>query len=350
MPINSRPLPFNRKLARRAQQEKGITIVEVMISVLLLGTVVVLAAPMIQKFLSGHSSSNVRQSVTICSQEISTRLQHALLVNRRILSFGLPITQSYLTHLDLSHSGTPVAWGRVVTVNPTGVLSPNLPGYMAENTGNSIFFVQQSTYVDVGVYDRNGNMVRFRIDVFNARYFYLSEEASTSVLGQPRLELWDWKSIPYLNQRQLLAITDPVARGNLVRALVARGYSYAWDPTEDTFAVTFSQLVGGNVIFDPNPTVLCAEAIPLVKDSLKLSQGEFRCGISPNTPTPNPLPVTVPIYLPAAGQMPGGFELLVVGLPRGRQVLARMVFAAEGPYQSPWAREQTTFVTVNDQW
>ena len=76
--------------------------------------------------------------------------------------------------------------------------------------------------------------------------------------------------------------------------------------------------------------------------------GSYRYGVCPNTNSSFAPVDQVPLYAAASGEFPAGFEVGIVGPPNSRQVLARIVLAAEGSFPNPQSHQNVTLTATAD--
>lgn len=346
MPTNSKRLLFSRS---------GITLLELVAGISLMVILAGAAGYLVYTFISGQAVAQARQTMTLCAQEVATRLQHQLLQSRRLLPDS-PLAQAYIQAMDLSQSGPMATWGRLPVLQPNGVLVPGTAGYVASAVGNQLLFVQVSTRAscDVSVPGNGGITVPLRFDLYSLRFYYLSEDTSQTLFGSPRLELWDWQSIDYPNLRQVQDASriTTVPYGNVLAALQGEGYAEAWDPASQSLSTAFRTIGATALTPISAPVIRCRLSVPRLFESVRLSGITMVAGVARNSPTsgPNPIPVTIPAYGTSNGSFPAGFEILMVGTPKARQILARFVMAGESQFKTAIAREETVYISAVDSW
>jgi prepilin-type N-terminal cleavage/methylation domain-containing protein len=328
----------------------GMTLVEVMMTLAILSIIVVALVPLIQTSTRALTEFEARSSLDAESQKAMNRMTQVLTESKRIFQ-NTAGDAGFLAAVQLS-SGAPAAMtgSELPTIEATGSVSPSsTSSFVADSVGNSLFFASLDLPQDLTVDDASSSTQSVRIDAYHFNYYYLAQDDGAQIGGQDRISIWEWRSVSYADYGEIAAVSDSTERGNVVAALKTAGFDYAWDSSTGTASAAFYALGSdGSLTLDSSPTILQKSARSLIRIVTGITWGDYRYGVSPNTSAAFETNNPVPEFAAASGSFPSGLEILVVGPDSSRQILLRLVMAAEGSFRGVVTQEQIGYALARD--
>lgn len=337
---------------------RGVTMLEVTLAATITSMVLVSANQALRLAQHGMASQQAHTALTSTSQkalnEMASQLAQSARIFRRTdadLGYLLKCEQgpaaSYLAPVgDSSGNGNT----RLPLIEENGSLSPTSANFVPASVANSLFFAGYDAALDAIVKDVGGADHSIRLDTYHFTLYYLSEDPSATLGGQPRLNLWEWKSECYVDWQQLenLKLIDGTAYANAATELGNRGIAHAWKRSETDVDQAF--YICGQTTAEFNFTIAHHSSRNLVSILSAVALGGFRAGVSPNTSGSFSTAQPVPQFATGADKFPSGLEVIAVGPSSGRQIFLRLVMAAQGTFKDPIAHEATVLVNVRDVW
>jgi hypothetical protein len=237
-------------------------------------------------------------------------------------------------------------------INDGASMSPSSGTFVASAVGNSLYFASLDLpFITVPVIvDSVASTHTVRIDSYHFNYYYLAQNATPVVGGGGQIMLEEWHSISVADYEEITAWTDPTLQINLVKALSAAGYAYAWDPSVNTAASAFYSLsaAGAVTALGAAPVLGQKSAGAMINPLTGTLGAGYRFGVAPNTSAAFKIPYAVPEFGTVNGKFPSGFEVVVVGSSSARQILLRLVITAQGAFTGNIANQQVTVATARD--
>jgi hypothetical protein len=251
-----------------------------------------------------------------------------------------------------------IAGSVLPAINDGASMSPSSSTFVASAVGNSLFFVSLDTgpfVTNPQIADSIASLHTIRIDSYHFNYYYLAQNASPIVGGGGQLMLQEWHSFSVADYNQVAAWTNATLQSNLVKALYNAGFRYAWDSSQSATASAFYSLGSGGALtlaaapaLTANVTNASLASGAMIKLTTGILGSGYRYGVSPNTSGSFSLPYAVPQFGTASGQFPSGFEIVAVGSSSARQILIRLVVAAQGAFKGNIANQQITVASARD--
>lgn len=241
--------------------------------------------------------------------------------------------------------GLPPALGQSRLANADGVstVAMAMAGAAVPNGGNMLLMLKglAPEVVSLGGVDYKISQSRFLL-------IYIAEDPSKTIGGSPRRYLAELKSAVYLDYEDMVSL--PLANQLAIGAvLYARGFRYAFSSGALNPSTAFFLLdLSGALVADPPHLLVQSELVPLSQAITGQTLSGYRIGVCPNTTPAMGLRLTIPQFQNVRGDSPSGFEVFAGGPPESRQVLIRLVMAAEGGFPRMLVNEQSTVVVVRD--
>ncbi len=334
------------------QASKGFTLLELMIAVTILGIISAGMATFLAKIQRNYSVEDARIGIKTGAQTAINRISINLTAAKRLFQ-DTAGDNAYLALAQLSAPApAALAGSKLPQINAGASMSPNVGTFVASAVGNSLFFASLDLpFIAVpAIADSAASLHTIRVDSSHFNYYYLSQSMAQSVAGDGQIMLWEWHSISVADYSQIMSWTDATLRTNLVKALFAAGYTYAWDSTQDTVNTAFYSLTAAGAIsaLGTAPVLSQKSAAPMIKLLTGTLGANYRYGVAPNTGASFNIPYPVPQFGTAGGKFPSGFEIVAVGSSSSRQVLIRLVLTAEGAFKGSIANQHVVVATARD--
>lgn len=234
------------------------------------------------------------------------------------------IGQDYLSALELVRD--PLLPGaRLPRFDELEDLGPDVAG--DPHTGNLLLFVRESDAAPA-IADPATQKVRY-IDLYRFVCIYPRQTNRMVVVrpgGADARDLVVWRSEPFPNQSQIMAITNATERANVIKDLVGRfGMDLAWAPDAAVDSAFYAMTSGGGMAAGATAGVLIRED-PDVSDRGRLVYGDLQLA-----KTSNESAHTRAIFTkdPPASWQPDGFEVKVVGVSGARKVWVHLVIESQ---------------------
>ncbi len=323
-----------RNTNRRLQA--GFSLLEMTISALM---IVLLTHFVTTMIISGSDSTNYVQRlnrVTQISQEIIGDMQREMRSAVRVFendSTGL----AYRSRLEAWSEAVPVASSKLPAIDATGTFKKDVAG--SNKTGNELLFAR-AAWSDAFVCT-SGNT--YRVDVYRVIRYFMKAEGAGPQPGTPAgLNFCKWVSEPLVDGNQIDAIADDI---DLMEVLIhlrtgtadtagkihAR-IEVAWKMGEDPAAAgTFRHIQTDGVLTD-SPQSPRQSPWRILRDPALGHSGElgYRShSVASNYGSLNQGIGRFGIINNNGSGFPHGFEVQVIGLPTGRQVLLHLTLVSD---------------------
>ncbi|MDD5687164.1 MAG: prepilin-type N-terminal cleavage/methylation domain-containing protein [Elusimicrobia bacterium] len=337
-------------------KRKGLTLIEVIISLAIFLIIVPGVSMLLINVTRGFTSFEVANTLKKTNQETLNRIYLRLSECKRIFD-NSPTGNDYSTRIDTSTvAGCPkgLSDSHLPKIEEGAIVAPGTLVSSPTSVGNSLFFATNDSAKSV--FDAVNNITH-TIDVYRFNYYYLTSDNPRSITDRQSYRIVEWRSVLYADYYQLMNI--PLAsRTETIKGLVAppNNVVYAWNASEEVSSVAFWTLDGaGNMTPIVNPTYKIPkfQCKVLTEMITGIMGSGYKYGISPNSSVPTVwarAPKIVPQYAIAAGNFPGGFEVVIVGNPGGRKVFLRSVLVAQGAMAGILGDDQLVLCSVRDLW
>ncbi|MDJ0522724.1 MAG: hypothetical protein QNJ90_11710 [Planctomycetota bacterium] len=291
-----------------------------------LGLITLLALVMEGTIASTNKAENQLAAVRNAlerGQRITYEVMDEIEGSRKLFQ-GDQIGQDYLAALELVRD--PVLPGaRLPLFDELQELGPDVPG--DPRTGNILLFVRE-TDAAPAVADPATQKVRY-IDIYRFVCVYPRQTNRMVVVkenGDDARDLVVWRSEPFPNRAQIMAITSNTERENVIADLVDRfGMDLAWEPDGTVDAAFYAMTSGGAMATNPTAGVLIQEDVD-VSDRGRLVYGNVQLAQTSNASAHTRAVFTKD---DPATWKPDGFELKIVGVSGARKVWVHIVIESQ---------------------
>jgi type II secretory pathway pseudopilin PulG len=360
--------------------ETGWTLVELMLVTALIGIITPAMTLLFTKVSQGMAADEMHTQIMRGNSYLMSRLETRLSANKHFFQGGSAMGASFVAAVSFVSAPSTVAGTQLAQAqtSTSGSFDPTSTGFQSSYIGNSLFFaaydspqttatggVLQTTYAPLtvagtGVTDSFGTPMTLIIDLYRFYYYYLtpSTHPLAKTEGVTAYGLEEWQSVQYPDCGELTSIPDNTLQNNAVSFIVKKGYTTAWDSSQQAVTQAFYTLsyfsppgsspAGFTQITSPHILQAAVTYLCQVPSGI-LSRG-FAYGISPNSSGWKNAPVSVPKYATASGQFPGGFEVGISGPPGGRQILIHSVWVAKGASPRFVFNDLNSIESIRDQW
>lgn len=323
--------------AELRDSSRGFTLVELMLSVLILALVVLAATTFIINSLKTNQHLEAQSDSATYANATLSQIRWKLTSSRKLLDRSAG-GEAYLEMIDLGAAPPVIEGSRLPLVVPDAPLpaSPNA-------VGNSLLLAE---ILEPFTEPETGR----RVDRYRFVYYYLSPRAVTQ-LGPFKevLDLIRWESVVYADFTQLDSLDEETA-AKVATALRAARIEYVWDvdaPPEAAFsALSYTGLVKPP---EPTHTIHWSRHTHAV-DGIGVGQastGLRVLSVARNSGPDFSIATPVPFYGQGEEGFPGGFEVVVGGPTRGRKVVLRLVLASWAGGRL-YSRDAQLLVAVSD--
>lgn len=375
--FSDHPFRFSRTSRLRGGgplSEKGFTLIELMISITVLALITPAMLLLLSKTRQAFAAEEMHMQLRSINEQTVNRIHLSLGSNRHLYEGGSGV--SFVGLAQFVAGTPPVLGGSQLPINmqtSSGSLSPNSPGFVPGNIGNSLFFLAYDapqTYVPGGgqpvsisfapatltAVNQNGVTQTAIIDLYRFYYYYLTPTDPHNGPALPAYSLVEWQSIQYADYSEVSGISDGVLMGNVSQGLLNLGIKDLVDPTATAPASLFYDLQTGGVYPKPNTTLKIApyrySYLTKTPYGTGILSSGFLYGISPNSALwtqQTAAPAKVPEYASASTTFPGGFEVGLSGTTAGREIMLRSVLVAKGAAPKVEVDDMNTVVEARDE-
>lgn len=314
-----------RALRRHAAQLRGVTLIELMVSLAIFSVVALAAMSFMIDTVRVNYIVEAQTDVSNMGQQAVDELRGSLAQSRKLLDTG----SGFLELVDLSAAPEPAGQIRLPRIEPNGSLTPRAGSrdkpFVQESIGNAILYVEALPPFQEPETKR-------LVDLYRVVLYYIAKADGRIAHVPYVLDLVRFESGAYADFTQLDTMKgEPETLARTLNALEARGVSHAWDPGAPAIAA-FSRIAGGRVVEPPEPghrivPANLQSALPGIGRRQRAA-GMIGYSVAPNDGEV-PIRTVVPKFAQVADGFPHGFEVLVAGPGHGRKVLVRLVLAAE---------------------
>jgi hypothetical protein len=318
---------------KKFKKNSGMTLSELLIAALILAIMVIF----IGSFLISGFQNNIRVQAIVDlgnnAQQTVNQIKLEMSQSKRIFDNG-PVGLGYWEALGFQKGNLPLVGSKLPEIISHGSLSPSNEGnfrnpFVRESVGNMIFFVEHLPALESQKDKRIIDLYRFVV-------YFLSQKNKDRF--SPKipyyLDLVRCESSSYADLSQMYHVQDEEVRANLLSLLSNFGVAAFWDSQADA-DVAFTQLKG----YAPGQDPEVQHRIQMVKCKSSVTEigrvtrppGTVTYSVAHNTSTKFPIRLQVPLFAKPQNNeemFPSGFEVVIVGPKSGRQVLLRLVLAA----------------------
>ncbi len=339
----------------RARRRSGLTLVEMMLVVAMLGILTAAMSSLIAAAQHGYASFEAANGIQVAGQTAVNKLMIELQQSKRLIDRGSD--PGWLAAAQTSGIPTggpaPLSGTQLPLIESNGSFAPTTPSFVAASAGNELFFISADTPTSTVVFNGAGSTQAVVIDGYRFNLYYLAADTSPGsggFGGQSRIVLQEWHSVGYADYGELNDLaSDPTLEANAAAAMYAQGYHGAIDTSQALAANAFYALSsGGSLTPATSPSIALASTRQMIRMPTGVSGFGYRYGVSPNSGAAFPIPYPVPAFATAAGSFPSGFETMIVGANSARQVLVHLVLVAGGAFPGVKVNPQTVTVTTRD--
>lgn len=339
---------------QRRHRQRGFTLVEMMVALVILVAVVVVVAQLVLQSTRAQSHAARVGQATELNQQILDQLRMDLLSSVRLFENDA-LGTAYLEVLD--DSGRPSVSRCLPTLNASGSFSKESTS--GEATGNAMLFARHAWTDEVQV--SSGN--RYRTDIYRLVYYYLAVQGRGPAPGSSiGLDLCRWMSEPLIDGHQIDDITDPFDRDEVLEHLYNRTpdvlgevrrsrAEVVWYLGEDpTVAGTFRQ-VDANGYLSDKAGASRGGKWTILRDPIwsmdgLLSHRHF--SVATNHALGSIGVSRFSVMDDAGDGFPHGFEVQCIGPSSARQVLIQLCLVSTWRSHLPAASTVRSIVTCRD--
>jgi hypothetical protein len=325
-----------------------------MVSVAILGIVSAGVVTLMTGVQRSYGVEDARVGLKIAAQTAINKMALNLTACKRLFQNNAG-DNAYLALVQLGAGAPSVMSGAALPgINDGASMSPSSSTFVASAVGNSLFFASLDLPFTTAapIADSSASTHTLRVDSYHFNYYYLAQNAQRGVGGQNQVMLQEWHSVSFADYSQVTTWSDATLQANLVKALFAAGYTGAWDPSQASVSSAFYTLSAAGAITPLSPKNGATLAQKTTAAMIQIITGTlgygYRYGVALNTGGAFQLPYSVPQFATASGNFPSGLEVVVVGASSARQVLMRLVLAAEGVFNGDIASQQVVLATARD--
>lgn len=376
--------PFLPALDRPSPGCRGFSLTEIMIALAAFVIMMVMFSPMFSLSQKSFTALEMTSTLKDGGQKALNRISADLGKSRRLFKAGVLDDANYLNNVKahISQPG-PVNWTFLPDNNVNSAVSPPDSNFDPNKVGNSLFLASTEYTYDITVMNAGvvpGAETTLRIDAYRFNLYYLATE-SGEVGGKPRINLYEWHSVPFADFSQLSSITQVSVATAAVAYLLEKGVSHAWDPAATyatgfypfssvkypMFADAFYPTMTGNwagwaplgaVAAPPGslpPQISRGSGGPAVELLMGGGGGSYRYGVSPNTDAGLAIKDKVPTLAIAPAtpkaapnqEFPSGFEVVMAGPKDQRIIFLRLVLVGYSG-KTVYSKEHLLLLPTND--
>lgn len=330
--------------------QRGFTIVEVMITLLLVTASMGVIYSMMLGGMRSSMFTEARNDLTQIGQRVVNAVQTDVLQAKLVLqedSVGGGYRSLFTEALPAEVSVWPDSRLPIVDLNTTTIGPDPGPNEIPTRTGNSLIVVRQLAPVAVpwdGDADPTTPDINLLLDRYEFQYYFLRSNSARSFarLGY-YLEVDLATSQIVADYFQLSGITTNQAQA-AAALRASTGITLAWNPGKAVGDPAFYDIsVAGALSGNPQPVfnVKVKSMVPEFAGGRIGGRMEYSVGLNSNTQLA--LADKIPLYaIPSAG-FPGGLEFMVVGQSGRRKVMTRLVLASW--YDNRFTSKETSVIT-----
>lgn len=363
---------------RKGLSEDGFTLVELMIAVAILAVITPAFLLLLSKTQQSFSAEEMHLQLRACNQQTINHIHIRLSAAKHIYQ-GDAAGVTFLGRVKFAAGAPSTLSGSrlpIAMASSSGSLSPNSPGFIPGDIGNSLFFLAYdspqtflpitaggaavSTFAPATIFATNGagRPQTVILDLYRFYYYYLSPKNPYAMPQAPTYNLVEWQSIQYADYQQLSTIGDTVLLGNVNNGLRGKGVSFAVDTTASVPVSLFYDVPSGQFYPTADAPLTITQYRATYLTRMAFGTGVFGgsgffYGISPNTSlwgtAGGPRVAAVPRFATAANPFPGGFEVGLTGTSAGREVMVRSVLVAKGAVPQIEGDDLNTIIEAKDQ-
>lgn len=334
-----------------APSESGLSLIEVLIVLLLMTLLTGIFYEILIASSRANMASESRNDLAVIGQRIVNQIQTEVLQAKLILQED-SVGTGYRTRLAAGLPAGVSEWtgSRMPLIDAnTSILGPDPgPNNITNRTGNSLILVRQLQPVAIQ-YDHDGSagtpMIDFMADRYEIQYYFLRQNTTSDFGGFGYyLELMQAKTqvfADYFQLNSLGALGTGVVQGLRTQS---PPILLAWNPGLAINAPAFYTLNAAGTMSGTTTPSFSLTLTSLMKEFAGgRIAGKMGYSVALNASTPLALKDPVPLYATASSNFPGGMEFLVVGAPRSRKVVSRLVLASS--YGGRFNSQESSVIT-----
>ena len=256
-------------------RDGGLTLIEVMVSVAILSTLFMVILRSTVTVGDSNSSMESFNLILIKTQAAVAEFHEDVATARRMYEEDA-LGRSYV---DAMNFGTlpPIASNLLPIIEPLGEFDQDTVG--DRKVGNFVLMVGEMAPYD---FTAPSNGRAYRVNVYRLVAYYIVDFGSPVAAGLSGFDLARWESTAFADYGTLLAISDAVARQELVQDMVATGrLDRAWDPAQPANAAFY--LLDTDVAVAPDPSYQIPSS-PVTHRLPKSFYRKYNAAIAPNNP------------------------------------------------------------------
>ena len=338
------------------RSQAGYTMAEVAIAATIMAILVPVLSVLFNSTNTSFTGFEAGNALKTNNQNTVNRMYLRLGRNKRIFQ-NITADKAFLSLVNLSGAPSVMSGSKLPEIYAGGSLSPDTTDFHSAGFGNSLFFVYNDKALELPeVYDSASTTTTVRIDTYKFAYYYLTPDASPSILGRQTYKVVEWESIPYADCDQINTIANTTKKPSAVSVLLDNRINFCWSPSASSTGVAFSSFtrtsVSTAILQASSPHAIAREKSKvLTAITTGLMGAGYMYGISPNAASGNgSFKKTVPAYATVSGSFPAGLEIGITGSSAGRQVLIRSVMIAKGTVMKMIADEEVVICSARDIW
>ncbi|HEV7240821.1 MAG TPA: prepilin-type N-terminal cleavage/methylation domain-containing protein [Thermoanaerobaculia bacterium] len=335
-------------MIRRAEAQRGVTLIELLIVLAISTVVMIIAYDLLQDAMATTLALESRNELTTLTQRPMNAIQNAIYQAQRVFiddAAGLAYYDRIRTQLPAGMAPAPnTLLPRIDTL-----ITPDTGTGANRRTGNCLLISRQLPPIYVN-YDHDNNagtaQVPFPIDRYRFELFYLSRTTERFFTSNYSVDIVRARTIDFADYFQLRPLIglgagstfSATQRTQIGNGLGVNGLTRAWDPTGGLLPTAAFYTINtgtGAMTLQANPTLNVYSASSMTSglgggsvtgkiDYTVGYQQSFGVPFDAIQNTRHPIPY---FAAPDSGQpsFPSGFEIKVIGAGGAQQVVARLV-------------------------
>lgn len=307
------------------RSERGVTLIEMLVAITIMSVITLLFYSLVTGTMNANTQLEAHAILSSYGQRAINMMKSEVAQSKRIYendTFG----NALLSRVTLPSAYPRASGTRLPVIEGSKTSFSTVP---TGSVGNSLFFLE-----DYPPFVYNN---KYYIDLYKFIYYYLTEKnaGDLRIANLPKyLDLVRFESNFYASYDQIMKIpNDPPDRDGVLSALNAAGVHYVVDTAAPSVNDMFYRNSGSSLTKETSHQIGYSEAKPFIRIlSEEKVTARLRYTIAYNRSSNFPILTPVPKYATETDR-PFGFEILVIGPTSAREVLLRLVFAAQIKYR-----------------